>query len=54
MIIVGQERKNVAQSRKCNCSAVLQMRERVLCAIAGLCKQDDDKAGAVLLNGYEK
>ena len=54
MIIVCQKRKNVAQSLKCNRSAVSQMRERGMRAIARLCKQADDKADAVLLNGYEK
>jgi len=54
MIIVRQKRKNGAQFLKCNRSAVPQMRERGLRAIARLCKQTDDKADAVLLNGYEK
>ncbi|MFA6283211.1 MAG: hypothetical protein WCT30_00520 [Desulfurivibrionaceae bacterium] len=36
----------------CNCSAVPQMRERGLQAIAGLCEQADDKADAVLLSSY--
>ena len=62
MIIVRQKRKNGAQFLKCNRSAVPQMRERGLRAIARLCKQTetakraqrDCEADAVLLNGYEK
>ena len=49
---IHQELKNVAQSLKCNRSAVLQMRERGLFAIHTVCEQADDKADAVLLNGY--
>ncbi len=36
----------------CNCSAVPQMRETGLRAIAGLCKQACDKADVVLLSSY--
>jgi len=51
-VIDHQERKNMAQSLKCKRSAVPQMREIGLRAIAPLCKQAYAKADAVLLNVY--
>ncbi len=57
LVIVQQERENMAQSLKCKRSAaplqlLLQMRGIGLCAIVSLCKQADDKADAVLLDIY--
>ena len=42
----------MTQSLKCKCSAVPQMRERGLRAIASLSKQAEDKAEAMLRNVY--
>ena len=52
MLIVHQGRQNFRQPRKCNRSGVPQMRKRGLFVIHMVCGQADDKADAVLLNGY--
>jgi len=45
--------ENRHTSKLCNCSAVPQMREAGLRAIACLCEQACDKADAVLLGSYQ-
>ena len=47
-----QGHQDLQFSPRCNHSAVPQMRERGLHAINLVCRQADDKADAVLLNGW--
>jgi len=51
-VTIQPKLKKRADATNSNCSAVLQMREIGLRAIAALCEQVYDKADAVLLDSY--